>query len=121
MNILTINGIAVPSPIGGSWDDGSIATPESGRNDAGDMELDIVTEKRNFPFTWGVLSSVETSLLLKAVKKKGIGDIDITIHNPEENQIQTYNCYASDRHVPWGFVSNGEIYYNGITITFIEN
>lgn len=112
----------MPSPVSGSWNDGDIASAESGRNDAGNMELDIITSKKNFPFTWGVLSSAETSTLLKAIKQKGIGNIDITVHNPEENKFQTYNCYAgADRHIPIGFVSNGEVYYNGISITFIEN
>ncbi len=121
MKVLKINGVEVPSPVGGAWDDGSIASPESGRNSSGDMNLDIVTEKRNLPYTWGLLSSSETSTLLKAVKMKGIGNVDVTVHNPEENRFETYNCYASDRHVPIGHEIDGEIYYSGISITFIEN
>lgn len=121
MKILKINGVEVPSPVGGAWDDGSIAAPGSGRDSAGNMNLDIITEKKSLPYTWGLLSAADTSILLKAVYMKGIGDIDVTVHNPEENKFQTYNCYAGDRHVPIGHVINGEIYYNGISITFIEN
>ena len=121
MSILKINDIAVPSPVEGAWDDGSIASSDSGRDTSGHMNLDIVTSKRNLPYSWGILTASETAILLKAVYMKGIGDIDITVHNPLENRFQTYNCYASDRHVPTGFIVNGEIYYKGITITFIEN
>jgi hypothetical protein len=121
LKILKINGVEVPSPVGGAWDDGSIAASSSGRDSTGYMNLDIVTEKRNLPYTWGLLSASETSTLLKAVKMNGIGNINVTVHNPEENKFQTYNCYAGDRHVPIGHVINGEIYYNGISITFIEN
>lgn len=121
MNTLLINGVAVASPVSGSWDDSSIATSESGRDSGANMNLDIVTEKKNFPYTWGYLTAAETSTLLKAVKKNGIGDIDITVHDPENNTMKTYNCYAGDRHVPIGVVVDDEIYYNGISITFIEN
>jgi len=121
MKILKINGVAVPSPISGAWDDGSIASPSSGRDSAGNMNLDIVTEKKSLPYTWGLLSASETSTLLKAVKMNGIANIDVVVHNPEENKFHTYNCYAGDRHVPIGHVIDGEIYYNGISITFIEN
>lgn len=121
MDILKINGIVVPSPVDGAWDDGTIATSDSGRDNSGDMNLDIVTDKKNLPFTWGLLTAAEASILLKAVKKNGIGNINVTVHNPEENQFKTYNCYASDRHVPLGATIGNDIYYNGITITFIEN
>lgn len=121
MNTLLINGVAVASPVSGSWDDASIATPESGRDSGANMNLDIIDEKKNFPYTWGWLSASETSILLKAVKQKGIGDIDITVHDPENNIMKTYNCYAGDRHVPTGMLLDDGIYYNGISITFIEN
>lgn len=121
MNILKINGIVVPSPVDGAWDDGTIAAPGSGRDEAAHMNLDIIAEKKSLPYSWGLLTAAETSILLKAVKKNGIGNIDVTVHNPEENTFKTYNCYASDRHVPIGCVVNGQVYYNGITITFIEN
>jgi len=104
MNALAINGVVVASPVSGSWDDASLATSESGRDNGGNMNLDIVTEKKNFPYTWGWLTAAETSTLLKVVKQKGIADIDIAVHDPEENAIKIYNCYASDRHVPIGTV-----------------
>jgi hypothetical protein len=118
---LLINGISVASPVSGSWDDASLATSESGRDNGGNMNLDITTEKKNFPYSWGWLTAAETSTLLKAVKLKGIADIDITVHDPENNVMKTYNCYAGDRHVPIGTVIGDAIYYNGISITFIEN
>lgn len=121
MNILKINDVVVPSPISGSWDDGTIAAPSSGRDESAHMNLDIVADKKSLPYTWGMLSAAETSALLKAIKLKGIGNIDVTVHNPEENRFETYNCYAGDRHVPIGFIHDGEVYYNGISITFIEN
>lgn len=121
MNVLEINGIVVAAPVSGSWDDASLATPESGRDNGADMNLDIIAEKKNFPYTWGWLTAQETSTLLKAVKMKGIGDIDITVHDPENNAMKTYNCYASDRRVPIGTRLDDGIYYNGISITFIEN
>ena len=121
MNMLIINGVVVPSPIDGAWDDGTIAASSSGRDTSGKMNLDVVTNKKSLPYTWGVLTAEETSKLLKAVKMNGIGNIKVTVHNPEENKFETYNCYASDRHVPTGYVIGSNIYYNGITITFIEN
>ena len=121
MNVLEINGVVVASPVSGSWDDATLATPESGRDDGANMNLDIIDEKKTHPYAWGWLTARETSTLLKAVKMKGIGDIDITVHDPEENAMKTYNCYAGDRHVPIGTILEDGIYYNGITITFIEN
>ena len=119
--MLIINGITVASPVSGAWDDSSIASPESGRDSGADMNLDIVSEKKTFPYTWGWLTGAETSVLLKAIKLNGIANINITRHNPEENRTETYNCYAGDRHVPDGMEINGETFYNGITVTFIEN
>jgi hypothetical protein len=121
LNILTINGVNVPSPVNGEWNDGTIAAPGSGRDESAHMNLDFVADKKSLPYTWGVLTAAETSVLLKAIKKNGIGNIDITVHNPEDNIFKTYNCYAGDRHVPIGFVVDNEIYYNGVSVTFIEN
>lgn len=121
MDFITINGVVVEAPVSGEWNDGSISAPESGRDGAGDMQNDIITTKGSFPYTWGILTAAQTKILLQAVKMNGFGNINITTHNPEENEFKTYNCYASDRKVPLGFVFENAIYYSGISITFIEN
>jgi hypothetical protein len=90
-DILIINGIAVASPVSASWDDGSISSAETGRDSAGNMQNDIITTKKSLPYTWGWLTPQETSELLTAIKKNGLGDIDVTIHDPEINAPKTYN------------------------------
>jgi len=122
MNILEINGIVVVSPTGGSWDDGSISTDETGRDTTATMHNDIIAEKKSLPYSWdGYVTAEDTRNLLQAIKMNGHANVNIKTHNPEENAMQTYNCYVGDRHVPVGVLINDIIYYKGISMTFIEN
>ena len=123
MNILEINGVVVPQPNKGVWDDSTLSTADSGR-DLGNnatMHNDIITVKKSLPYEWPCLNATNTAILLQAIKLNGFDDINIKTHNPELNTMQTYNCYVGDRHVPIGFIKDDVIYYDGITMTFIEN
>ena len=121
MDVLTINGVVVPTPKSGAWDDTSVSSSESGRDDAANMQNDIRALKVSLPYEWPCLTATQTATLLQAVYMNGLGNINVTVHNPLLNQMKTYNCYASDRHVPMAFVKNNVPHYEGITITFIEN
>ena len=112
---LIINGVTVVAPksfkVSISDVDG-----ETGRNARGDMVRDRVAVKRKLECEWGLLSQVEMSALLTAVKSEFF-----TVSYPDpEAGIVSRTFYVGDRSAPAYSWANNLKPWSGLSMNFIE-
>lgn len=117
MAILNINGTDMPDPSELSVTVFDISSSNAGRNAAGDMLRDKITQKVKLISFWNYLSNVQCALLLSAVD--GLY-FNMTYPDPKARQPLTKTMYVESRTAPVFKVQNGVPGWRGITIEFNE-
>lgn len=118
MTIKTINGKAVPSPIGFEWQQQDVNTNDSGRvlSDAL-MNKETIAKKHTIPTQWTKLLTSEISELLHTILDSG-EYCEICYLDPYEGKAVTKTFYAGDRNAK---MTNdlGEIQLWELTVNFV--
>lgn len=117
MSILNINGTDMPDPSELSISVSDISSKNAGRNAAGDMLRDKITQKVKIVSSWNYLSNEQCSLLLSAVDNLYFS---MTYPDPKSGTALTKTMYAGSRTAPVLRVQNGVPGWRGVTIEFNE-
>lgn len=114
--MIVINGVDIATPSTFQVEISDI-DGETNRNAKGEMLRDRITTKRKLNCEWGVLSSIECSTLLKAVK-----DIFFTVTYPDpmEGGPVTKTFYVGDRTAPALYYKNNQVFWKELKMNFIE-
>lgn len=117
MSILNINGTDMPDPSELSVTVSDISSKNAGRNAAGDMLRDKITQKVKIVSTWNYLSNEQCSLLLSAVD--GLY-FSMTYPDPKSGTPLVKTMYVASRTAPVFRVQDGIPGWRGVSIEFIE-
>lgn len=90
---------------------------EGERDATGTMHIDLIATKYKLQLKWGILSKSEMSTILNAIKSI---TFSVTFDDPESGTEKTINVYKGDRSIPVLLYKDGDPYYNGFSINFIE-
>ena len=115
MSTLIIDGVELPSPT--KYDLSYMDMDKSGRTSSGLMVRDRIGTKRKLELDWGVLSSSDTSKILKAVKPPFV---DVEFYDLETDQEATGVFYAGDRKSKMILFKNGAPSTKGLSFNLIE-
>ena len=113
---ITVNGIAMPSPVSISTDDEIIWSSDTGRALDGTMIGDVITEKKTLQIEWGILTETE----LKLIKDNIIsGFFPIMFHDSGEDiTIESYRGTLSKEHI--GYLDDGIYYYRTVSVDVVQ-
>lgn len=114
--MLKINGVAIAAPKTFQVDISDI-DGETNRNAQGEMLRDRVAVKRKLNCEWPPLKESECSALLKAVKDVYF---EVNYPDPMEGKNITKTFYVGDRSIPALMYKDGEVYWQGIQMNFVE-
>lgn len=94
-----------------------ISSKNAGRNAAGDMLRDKITQKVKLVSTWSFLSNEQCALLLGAADSLYFS---VTYPDPKAGKPLTKTMYAESRTAPVLRVQNGVPGWGGVSIEFNE-
>ena len=103
MALITINGVALPTPT--ELQVGIMDISKAERNAQGRMIIERVTTKRKLFITYSYITESDASAILKAVSPTYY---NVTYFDPQEKTMKTGSFYCGDRQL--GLVD----YYNGV-------
>jgi hypothetical protein len=117
MAILTANGVALPAPVSIKTDDEIIWSSNTGRVANGDMEGDVVKEKKTLTIEWGILQDTEMEKIENNVIAgyfplifDGGGGAGFT--------IESYRGTLSAEHI--GDLDDGIYWYRKATVKIVQ-
>lgn len=117
MAILTTNGVALPAPVSIKADDEIIWSSNTGRVANGDMEGDVVTEKKTLTIEWGILQESE----MKRIKNNVIAGYFPLIFDGGGGAgftITSYRGTLSEEHI--GQLGDGIYWYKKATVKVVQ-
>lgn len=117
MDILKINGVAIPAPEKCQVD---ISDQDLNSDTDANAELhrNRVAVKRKISNEWGPLTWPEVSKILTAIKDVFF---DVTYPDPQTGNFETKRMYVGDRTAPVLVIENDDsITWEGLTADFVE-
>lgn len=118
--LFKVNGEVLPSPVSAVWSIADLSSDESGRSSrTGAMSKDIIAQKRTLTFTWGILSFEEAARTAQLCKNKGAA-VWLSYPDVMQGVPVTRRFYTGDMTGGSLVVTNGELFVNGLTCSFIE-
>ncbi len=116
MAIISINGVAIPSPT-----ELTVAVQDiskADRNANGTMVLERIATKQKLTCKWGFINDYNLSQILQAIS--GVS-YSVTYTNPLSYKVETKQMYCGDRQA--GYIikqDDGVILYKDFQVDFIE-
>ena len=111
MSEITVNGVALASPVSISNSDGIIWSSGTGRSANGQMSGDVVANKKTIQISWGILTQDEYN----AIRNIPSGFFNAVVLG---QSIRAYRSTISGSCL--GTFSDGITYYNDVSTSFIE-
>ena len=115
MALITVNGVALPTP--SEMSIGKMDITKAERNVNGLMIIEKVASKTKLEFTWTFLTSAEVSTLLQVVSPVFFR---VNFPDPQTNSIRTGDFYVGDRTMGMLDYFNGVARYKDFAMNFIE-
>lgn len=115
MALLTIDGVAMPTPSSLTLGIQDISKAE--RNTRGTMIIERIATKDKLEMSWAHLTRSQLSLLLNAVKPTLF---EVTYMDPETDAFRTSTFYAGDRSIAFVSFVDNEPVYKDIKFNVIE-
>lgn len=115
MALLTINGVAMPTPTGYSV--GKQDMVKADRNARGKMLKEIIASKDKIELTWVYLSQADASKVLTAVKGNFF---NVTYFEPQTGAFRTAEFYRGDVTAPALDFQGGVMRYKDLKFNIIE-
>ena len=111
MSEITVNGVALASPVSISNSDEIIWSSGTGRSANGQMRGDVVANKKTIQISWGILTQDEYN----AIRNIPSGFFNAVVLG---QSIRAYRSTISGSCL--GTFSDGITYYNDVSTSFIE-
>lgn len=111
MSEITVNGVALASPVSISNSDEIIWSSGTGRSANGQMSGDIIANKKTIQISWGILTQDEYN----AIRNIPSGFFNAVVLG---QSIRAYRSTISGSCL--GTFSDGVTYYNDVSTSFIE-
>ena len=111
MSEITVNGVALASPVSISNNDEIIWSSGTGRSANGQMSGDIIANKKTIQISWGILTQDEYN----AIRNIPSGFFNAVVLG---QSIRAYRSTISGSCL--GTFSDGITYYNDVSTSFIE-
>lgn len=111
MSEITVNGVALASPVSISNSDEIIWSSGTGRSANGQMSGDVVANKKTIQISWGILTQDEYN----AIRNIPSGFFNAVVQG---QSIRAYRSTISGSCL--GTFSDGITYYNDVSTSFIE-
>lgn len=111
MTEITVNGVALASPVSISNSDEIIWSSGTGRSANGQMSGDVVANKKTIQISWGILTQDEYN----AIRNIPSGFFNAVVLG---QSIRAYRSTISGSCL--GTFSDGITYYNDVSTSFIE-
>lgn len=111
MSEITVNGVALASPVSISNSDEIIWNSGTGRSANGQMSGDIIANKKTIQISWGILTQDEYN----AIRNIPSGFFNAVVLG---QSIRAYRSTISGSCL--GTFSDGITYYNDVSTSFIE-
>lgn len=111
MSEITVNGVALASPVSISNSDEIIWSSGTGRSANGQMSGDVVANKKTIQISWGILTQDEYN----AIRNIPSGFFNAVVLG---QSIRAYRSTISGSCL--GTFSDGVTYYNDVSTSFIE-
>ena len=111
MSEITVNGVAIASPVSISNSDEIIWSSGTGRSANGQMSGDVIANKKTIQISWGILTQDEYN----AIRNIPSGFFNAVVQG---QSIRAYRSTISGSCL--GTFSDGVTYYNDVSTSFIE-
>lgn len=111
MEEITVNGVALASPVSISNSDEIIWSSGTGRSANGQMSGDVIANKKTIQISWGILTQDEYN----AIRNIPSGFFNAVVQG---QSIRAYRSTISGSCL--GTFSDGVTYYNDVSTSFIE-
>lgn len=108
---ITVNGVALASPVSISNSDEIIWSSGTGRSANGQMSGDVIANKKTIQISWGILTQDEYN----AIRNIPSGFFNAVVQG---QSIRAYRSTISGSCL--GTFSDGITYYNDVSTSFIE-
>lgn len=108
---ITVNGVALASPVSISNSDEIIWSSGTGRSANGQMSGDVIANKKTIQISWGILTQDEYN----AIRNIPSGFFNAVVLG---QSIRAYRSTISGSCL--GTFSDGVTYYNDVSTSFIE-
>jgi len=115
MALITVNGVALPTP--SEMSIGKMDITKAERNVNGLMIIEKVASKTKLEFNWSFLTADQVSSMLTIVSPVFF---NVNYPDPQTNSIKTGSFYVGDRTMGMLDYFNGEARYKGFAMNFIE-
>ena len=112
MSEISVGGVALASPVEISINNEIIWSSSTGRSASGLMTGDVIAEKRTFSIKWGIITEAERNL----IKSKLVARFCTA--NILGQSITGYRGTITETVM--GRLSDGVTYYNGLSVSIIE-
>ena len=114
---MSVNDSGIKFPTTMSWGFQDISSSESGRTLSGKMNKEVVASKRTLSCSWVLLTDLEASDLLSAIKIHTY--VDVNYPDPFDGVNVTRRFYTGDPSATMKTIENNVFMWD-ITIDFIE-
>ena len=116
MAILSVNGVALPSPTSIQIDDEIIWSSDSGRDLSGLFSRDVIAQKKTITIGWGVLPEKAVKLIQE---KLCAGYFPVTFW--DTGQFLTIEAYRGTlSKVALGQIGDGIFYYKSVSCKIVQ-
>lgn len=115
MALISINGVAIPTP--SEMKPSIMNISNSERNANGTMIMEIIAQKQKLELSWNVISAEDLSSLLNLIDATFF---NVEYPNPKTNGRTVKTMYCGDRSVGVMSYVNEQIRYKDFKVNFIE-
>ena len=115
MDILAINGAAIPAPDDVGIEVNDISKAE--RNALGTMIIETIATKYKFSLKYSVITKEQLAALLALIKTV---PFDVTFTDPETDEVRTSSFYPGTRSFGLLNIVNGVRCYKDMSVNIIE-
>ena len=102
---------------GFQWENNDVDSPDSGRDLNGTMRRQRVTTKAKITLNFRRLTEAQLNTVITATKPE---TVSVTYRNPASAANRTANFYSSSIKAGIPMVIDGNVYYDGISLSLIE-
>lgn len=115
MSLITISGVALPTP--SEFQVGVMDISKAERNATGKMIIERIAVKRKLFITYGYITASDAAKILKLVAPTYY---TVTYFDPLENQMKSIQVYCGDRQLGMIDYQNGVPRYKDFGFNLIE-
>lgn len=118
LQVLKVNDTVIKTPSDVTWSLQDISSSDSGRDLAGVMHKDRVTQKVKLTCKWSAMPASEASLLLRNVNSQV--NFRLTYFDVMQNGMRAVPFYVGDRTSPYAWLRGADNTVRNVSFDFME-